>query len=360
MARPSLSHTPTASQPLQDEVVLGVDTHKDVHVAAVVSVLGALLGTQEFAATAAGYRELLAWARGFGLLLRAGVEGTGSYGAGLSRHLAVEGVTVTDVNRPERAARRRAGKSDAVDAEAAARAVLGGRATVTPKSKDGPVEDLRVLKIVKDSAIRSRTQAINQLKALVVGAEPTLRESLAGLTNRKLFAACAHLAGEEGAVQMALRLLAERIQQLTAEITTVTRHLKAIVQEHHPQILEIQGIGPDSAAILLIAAGDNHDRIRSEASFAALCGVSPVEHSSGKSQRRRLNRGGNRQANAALYRIVLTRLRHDQRTRLYLERRTGDGKSKREIMRCLKRYVAREIHRCIAAAPLPVPGPRAA
>ncbi|MFF3160198.1 IS110 family transposase [Streptomyces sp. NPDC057910] len=360
MARPSLSHTTTGPQPLQDEVVLGVDTHKDIHVAAVLSVLGALLGTREFPATAAGYRELLAWARGFGLLLRSGVEGTGSYGAGLSRLLTTEGVSVIDVNRPDRAARRRAGKSDAVDAEAAARAVLGGRATVTPKSKDGPAEDLRVLKIVKDSAIRSRTQAINQLKALIVGAEPALRESLTGMTNRKLFAACAVLAPEAGAIHVALRLLAERIQQLTAEITLITRRLQGAVQEHHPQILEIQGVGPDSAAILLIAAGDNHDRIRSEASFAALCGVSPVEHSSGKSQRRRLNRGGNRQANAALYRIVLTRLRHDQRTRLYLERRTGEGKSKREIMRCLKRYVAREIYRCIAAAPLPLSEPLAA
>jgi transposase len=360
MAQPSLSHHATDPQVSDTvEVILGVDTHKNVHVAAVVSVLGQLLCTQAFTATAAGYRELLDWARGFGPLARAGVEGTGSYGAALSRYLGAEGITVTDVNRPDRAARRRAGKSDAVDAEAAARAVLGGRATVSPKSKDGPVEDLRVLKVVKDSAVRSRTQAINQLKAILVGADPALRESLAGMSNRKLFTACAGLDPTASAVHQALKLLAERIHQLTAEILLVTRLIKQTVEQHHPQILEVQGIGPDSAAILLVAAGDNHDRIRGEASFAALCGVSPVEHSSGKSQRRRLNRGGNRQANAALYRIVLTRLRYDERTRTYLERRTAEGKSKREIMRCLKRYVAREVHRCIAAAPIPASDLRA-
>jgi transposase len=280
------------------------------------------------------------------------VEGTGSYGAALARHLAGEGVQVIEVNRPDRAARRRAGKSDAVDAEAAARAVLAGKATTTPKSGDGPVEDLRVLKIVKDSAVRARTQAINQLKAVLINADPTLRESLAQLGNQALFSACIRLEPDTGAIHHALHALACRIRQLSAEITALTRRITAIIQGHAPQILRIRGVGPDSAAALLTAAGDNPHRLATEASFAALCGASPVEYSSGKSQRRRLNRGGNRQANAALYRIVLSRLRWDERTRAYLQRRVEEGKTKRESIRCLKRYVAREIHRCIAASSL--------
>lgn len=352
----SMPHNSGDTQPpASSAVVLGVDTHKDMHVAAVVSVLGALLDTRPFPATASGYRELLFWARSLGTVQLAGVEGTGSYGAGLARHLSAQGIEVIEVNRPDRAARRRSGKTDAVDAEAAARAVLGGRATGAPKSKDGPVEELRVLKVVKDSAVRNRTQAINQLKALLVSAPSQLRESLAGLSNPALFKACASLDPQASAMHQALHLLAQRIKQLSVEATTLTRKITAIIQAHNPQLLELTGVGPDSAAILLIAAGDNHDRLRDEASFAALCGVSPVERSSGKNQRRRLNRGGNRQANAALYRIVLSRLRWEERSRTYLQRRTVEGRTKREVIRCLKRYVAREIHRVISSAPLPVP-----
>jgi transposase len=190
----SIPHNSDTAQPGGSATaVLGVDTHKDVHVAAVISDLGALLGTQSFPATTAGYCQLVAWAHSLGDIRQGGVEGTGSYGAGLARHLAAEGVEVIEVNRPDRAARRRSGKTDAVDAEAAARAVLGGRATGAPKSKDGPVEELRVLKVVKDSAVRNRTQAINQLKALLVSAPARLRESLAGLSNPALFKACAAL-----------------------------------------------------------------------------------------------------------------------------------------------------------------------
>ncbi|MGW2864180.1 IS110 family transposase [Streptomyces sp. NPDC001205] len=362
MTTSSMPHNGDTAQPADAAtvVVLGVDTHKDVHVAAVVSVPGAPLGTQSFPATASGYHQLADWARLLGVIKKAGVEGTGSYGAGLARHLATEGIEVIEVNRPDRAARRRSGKTDAVDAEAAARAVLGGRATGAPKSKDGPVEELRVLKVVKDSAVRNRTQAINQLKALLVSSPAQLRESLTGLSNPALFKACAALDPQASAVHQALSLLAHRIKQLSAEATTLTRRISAIIQAHNPQLLELTGVGPDSAAILLTAAGDNHDRLRDEASFAALCGVSPVERSSGKNQRRRLNRGGNRQANAALYRIVLSRLRWEERSRAYLLRRTAEGKTKREVIRCLKRYVAREIHRAIASAPLPVPDSPAA
>ena len=341
-------HIPAAAE----EVLLGVDTHKDVHAAAVVTVLGAALDGRSFPATTEGYRQLVAWVRSFGVLRRAGVECTGSYGAALTRHLRAEGIEVTEVNQPDKAARRRHGKTDAVDAEAAARAVLSGRATASAKTSDGPVEMLRLFKLAKGSAIKSRTQAINQLKSVLVSADATLRESLAGLTNPLLFKRCAELEaldtlGPAAAAHHTLRLLARRIQHLTEEINDLNMRITEAVKVRTPGLLEVNGVGPDSAAVLLIAAGDNPERVDSEASFAALCGTSPVEASSGKTQRRRLNRGGDRQANAALYRIVLSRLRWDGRTQDYLRRRLAEGKTRREIIRCLKRYVAREIYRLI-------------
>ncbi|MGY1452261.1 IS110 family RNA-guided transposase [Streptomyces sp. SS8] len=348
MPRTTLPAQP--EDPPAEDVILGVDTHKDVHVAAVVTVLGALLTHQEFPATAAGYRWLLAWACTFGALRRAGVECTGSYGAALARFLRHENVQVIEVNQPDRSLRRRRGKTDAVDAEAAAHAVLSGRAAVTPKTGEGPAADMRVLRLAKESAVKARTQAKNQLKAVLLGVDPELRESLSDLGNPALIDRCADLPENGGAAFSTLRLLARRIQQLTAEVKELTRRVNQAIRAHQPQLLDLVGVGPDSAAALLIAAGDNPERLTSEASFAALCGVSPVEQSSGKTQRRRLNRGGNRQANAALYRIVVTRIRRDARTRTYLERRTKQGMSKREIIRCLKRYVAREIYRQIRSA----------
>jgi transposase len=338
------------------EVLLGVDTHKDVHAAAVVTMLGATLDGRNFPATAEGYRQLVAWARAFGTLRRAGVECTGSYGAALARHLRVEGIEVTEVNQPDKAARRRRGKTDAIDAEAAARAVLSGRATATAKTSDGPVEMLRLFKLAKASAVKSRTQAINQLKSVLVSADSALREALAGLTNPRLVKRCAELeldvvrATEPAdAARHTIRLLARRIQHLTGEINDLNKQITAAVEASTPALLDVCGVGPDNAAALLITAGDNPDRLVSEASFAALCGTSPVEASSGKTQRRRLNRGGDRQANAALYRIVLSRLRWDDRSQDYLQRRLAEGKTRREIIRCLKRYIAREIYRLILA-----------
>ncbi|MFI9367070.1 IS110 family transposase [Kitasatospora sp. NPDC053057] len=343
----------SASQPQRDaEVVLGVDTHKDAHVAAVLTPLGAVLATEAFPASSAGYRELLDWAQSFGTLTRAGVEGTGSYGAALTRHLLSRDVQVFDVNRPDKAAQRQQGKTDTVDAQAAARAVISGRATARAKSGDGPVQIARMYKLAKDSAIKARTQAVNQLKAVLVSADPGLREQLTPMTNPVLIRTCAALASDPDylgrddvldATLITLQLLAERIQQLTAQIDGLKKRLAALVQSHAPQLLERVGIGPDSAITLLITAGDNPERLTDEASFAALCGASPVERSSGKQQRRRLNRGGDRQANAALYRIVQSRLRWDSRTQEYLKRRTGEGKTRREVIRCLKRYVAREV-----------------
>ncbi|GGZ81471.1 IS110 family transposase [Streptomyces vinaceusdrappus] len=322
--------------PVRREVVLAVDTHGEVHVAAVVSPLGKILGTESFPATAAGYRQLLVWARKRGTVRRAGVEGTGTFGAGLSRYLLAQQIQVYEVNRPDRSARRLLGKSDPLDAQAAARAVLSGRARAQAKSGDGPVHSARMLKLAKDSAVKARTQAINQLKAVLVIADPALRERLSGLGNAELFRTCATLSppdggGDEDAVaqatHMTLRMLAERIEQLSGQINELNQRLTRLVERYAPQLLVPVGIGPDSAATLLITMGDNPERLNTEASFAALCGVGPIEYSSGRRRTRRLNCGGDRQANAALHRIVFTRLRHDPRTQAYYERRTQERKT---------------------------------
>lgn len=333
-----------------EDIVLGVDTHKDVHVAAVLTPTGGVMAHASFPTTRSGYQRLIAWAHSHGQVRRAGVEGTGSYGAALAQSLQGEGLTVLEVNRPDRAVRRRRGKTDVIDAENAARAVLAGEATAIPKTADGPVEMLRVFKVAKDSAIKARTQSINQLKAVLVSADPGLREQLAGLSTPRLITTCAALdptalADTAQAALYTLRLLADRIRYLTAEINELTKRMTAAVERTAPSLLEQPGIGPDSAAILLIAAGDNPDRLTSKASFAALCGVSPLDSSSGKTSRPRLNRGGDRQANAALYRITLSRLRWDVRTQDYLRKRVTQGKTRREVIRCLKRYIAREVHR---------------
>ncbi|WP_234392219.1 IS110 family transposase [Streptomyces sp. WM6378] len=302
----STSPTPrTRPRRSTGEVVLGVDTHRDAHVAAVVSLVGAVIDTEEFPATASGYCELLKWARRLGTVRRAGVEGTGSYGAALSRYLLTQRVEVFDVNRPDRTERRRRGKSDPLDAQNAARAVLSGRARAQAKSGDGPVQIARMYKLAKVSAVKARTQAINQLKAVLVIADPSLREELAGLGNAELFRTCARLADERNddedggetvlqATRMTLCLLARRIGQLTAQNRDLEGRLARIVERHAPQLLTVVGIGPDTAVTLLSTVGDNPERLASEASFAALCGVSPVERSSGSRQYRRLNRGGDR------------------------------------------------------------------
>jgi transposase len=329
-------------------VTIGVDTHKDLHVAAARDQLGRRLGTTMAPATRAGYTQLLAWARGLGEPVAWGVEGTGSYGAGLARFLAGHGQRVLEVNRPDRAARRRRGKSDPVDADAAARAVQAGEATGVPKAQDGMVEMLRALRVARQTAVKARTQAINALKGLLVTAPDELREQLAGLSTTKLVRQAAALdpdtlATPTAATMLALAGLARRYQHLDAEISLLTSRLDQLTVTAAPQLRELVGVGPDSAAALLITAGDNPDRLHSEAAFAALCGSSPVEASSGKTRRHRLNRGGDRQANAALHRIVIVRLRWHQPTRDYAARRTTEGKTRKEIIRCLKRYVAREI-----------------
>ncbi|GHD78208.1 IS110 family transposase [Streptomyces mirabilis] len=324
----------------------------DVHAAAEVSSLGERIGTYSFPATAVGYRELLTWARGLGTVRRAVVEGTGSFGAALSRYLLAQQVEVFDVNWPDWSDRRRRGKSDAADAQLGPGGVE--RAGTRPgqvRRRAGAVR--RMFKLAKGSAVKTRTQATNQLKAVLVTADPVLREELAGLNNRALVRTCARLADNDGdggggdvvlqATHVTLSLLAQRIEQLTGQIDEPNQRLTCLVERHAPQLLIPVGIGPDSAVTLLITMGDKPERLKNEASFAALCGVSPVEYSSGRRSSRRLNHEGDRQANAALHRIVFTRLRVDPRTQAYYERRTQEGKTRREIIRCLKRCAAREV-----------------
>jgi transposase len=333
----------------RDRVVTGgVDTHKDVHVAAVVDAQGRILETAEFATSVAGCRRLLAWMQSFGEVDRVGVEGTGAYGAGLSRYLRGVGVTIVEVNRPNRQMRRRRGKSDAVDAEAAARAALNGEAAVIPKTKDSLIESIRVLRVAFTSARNSRTRVANQVRDLIVTAPDQIRRALDPLTTAERVERCARFrpgdpADPAEATRLALRTLSRRYEALTEEMGELTRTLDDLTTQANPALRSTRGVGTDVAAILLVAAGDNPERLTSEAAFAALCGVAPVQASSGKTHRHRLNRSGNRQANHALWRIAMVRLTCDPRTKAYVERRTAEGKSRREIMRCLKRYIAREV-----------------
>ena len=356
--RPMCSKEGSIIMPEQQVTVVGgVDTHRDNHVAATIDSLGRLLGVATFPATGAGYDQLLDWMRSWGDLDSVGIEGTGSYGAGLARHLAAAGVPVVEVIRPNRQTRRRRGKSDPVDAEAAARAVLCGEATIRPKSADGPVEAIRLLHATRRSAVKARTGAINQLKGHLVTVPEQVAAPLRGLPTSALVNACARLRPNPGsgevvaAAKEALRVLARRYQALSGEISELDTNIARLAAEANPALLAAPGVGPEVAATLLIAAGDNPERLTNEASFAALCGATPIEASSGHTVRHRLNRGGDRQANNALWRIAMVRLRHDERTKAYAARRTAQGKSRREIIRCLKRYIAREIHQLLTDPP---------
>ncbi|MBO3752532.1 IS110 family transposase [Streptosporangiaceae bacterium NEAU-GS5] len=339
-----------AGKPRQRQITGGVDTHKDTHHAAVVLMNGRRLADAQFPATAAGYRDLLVWTRGFGRVHVVGVEGTGSYGAALSRYLAGQRVKIVEVDRPDRRQRRAKGKSDPLDAYAAADAVLSGRARTVPKAGDGITETIRALHTVRAGAVRSRTACINEVHALLITAPARLREELSGHQGARLIQACAglradsDLADPEQGIRYALRRLAGRWQHLDAEIADLDARLAALVTQARPDLLTVKGVGVETAAQLLSTCGDNPDRLSSEAAFASLCGVSPVPASSGKTNRHRLNRGGDRQANRALYIIAVSRMAHDPRTRAYVERRTHDGLSKKEIIRCLKRYIARELY----------------
>ncbi len=343
----------------------GVDTHGQTHHAAVLDPLGRQLGDREFPTTPAGYRNLHRWLAGHGELERVGVEGTGSYGAALARYLTDEGVHVLEVDRPDRKARRAQGKSDPLDAYSAARAVLSGAATGKPKTRDGQVESIRALRVARSGAMKARTQAVNQLRSLLTTAPADLREQLRALRTAALVSTAVRLRPGPDltdplhATKTALRRLARRYEHLSLEIAEADEELRALTADAAPRLLQLHGVGPEVAAQLLITAGDNPGRLRSESAFAHLCGVAPVPASSGRTTRHRLNRAGDRQANKALYTVVVVRLRWDERTREYARRRTAEGLSKPEIIRCLKRYVAREVFTALQPQHAEQPGLRA-
>jgi transposase len=339
---------------LPPRITAGVDTHLDVHVAAALDDTGGLLGVESFATTPAGYRRLLAWLRGFGEVALVGVEGTGSYGAGLTRVLLGESIRVVEIDRPNRQRRRRRGKSDPQDAVTAARTALSGDACGAAKTRDGNVEAMRVLRVARFSARKARTQALNQMRSLISTAPDCIREELRELrAGPMLERAAAYRPGTKRDVvsitKFSLRLLARRAIALEAEVAELDALLAPLAEETAPELLAVMGLGTDTASALLVAAGDNPQRLRNEATFAHLCGVAPLDASSGKNERHRLNRGGDRQANSALWRIVTTRMVCDAHTRDYIERRMKEGLTKKEAFRCLKRYIAREVYNNLPA-----------
>lgn len=329
-------------------VIVGVDTHKDVHVAVASDELGARLGSGSFTADRAGYTSLITWATSLGGEVVFGVEGTGSYGAGLASAIRRSGIGVLEVLRTDRRDRRLRGKSDVIDAENAARSVLAGKIHAVPKSADGTVEMIRVTKVAKDNAVKARTSAMISLKQLLVNAPDELRHSFTGLPKMTLIRRAAALRpgpidNVTAATEQAVREVAGRWLTLDEEIKRHDLLLAQLTTSIAPDMVAGFGIGPDVTAELLIVLGDNPGRVHSEAAFARLCGTNPIPASSGKTTRYRLNRGGHRQANSALYRTIVVRMQYHEPTKAYVERRTAEGKTKAEIIRCLKRLLAREV-----------------
>ncbi len=338
-------------------VIAGVDTHSTTHHAAVLdATTGICLADAEFAATTVGYRQLAEFLASHGQVLRVGIEGTNSYGAGLTRHLLGNGIEVVEVIRPTRTERHR-GKSDPLDAINAARNTLAHNNLPSPKVGDGPVECLRVLHIVRDSAVKAHTKTIQQIKSILVSAPAPLREHLDQLTDSQLFSTLRTAVPNPATSPVtrttvrALRTLAQRLHHLDAEINSMTIEIADQVEHIAPALVHARGIGIVTAARLLITAGDNPERLCTEAGFAALCGVSPIPASSGKTTRHRLNRGGDRRANCAIHQIALVRMSCDRRTQAYIAKKTGQGKTTREAMRCLKRAIAREVFHLLTNPP---------
>ena len=325
----------------------GIDTHADTIHVAVVDAWGRELDDQEFPTTPTGYRATLAFLLGHGEVIAIGIEGTSSYGVGITRAAADAGLPVFEVTRPERAVRRRQGKSDPLDAYQAAHAVLSGRATSAAKSAD--ITALRALHNARRSAVKARQAAMIQIRQQLVTAPLAIREKYRYLTPMRLIKALAScrptVAGdpETRAVMTALKSIARRHTQLREEISDLDAALTELIQQTAPHLLHLHGVGLATASQLLITAGGNPDRLRTEASFAALCGTAPVPASSGKTTRHRLSRGGDRRANHALHTIALVRMRTHAPTRAFVERQRDHGRSSAEILRLLKRAIAREM-----------------
>jgi transposase len=328
-------------------VAIGVDTHKEVHVAVALDALGARLDSREIATTPAGYRCLLSWAQELGVPAFA-VEGTGSYGAGLVRFLERAGISVYECERPRRQERRR-GKSDLIDAGLAARRLVAGEGLSIPRG-GGRREELRLLLLERRSAVQARTAALHQLSSLLVTAPDEVRNRLGALSGERLAAAAARLRPSSDVITCVLRRLGRRVARLSEEIAEVERGLAALLAELAPELLEECGVGPVCGAQLLVSSGHS-SRMTSEASFAALAGTSPVDASSGQQQRHRLNRGGDRQLNWALHVIALARIHHHPETAAYYERLLARGRTAREARRCIKRALARYFYRRLREMP---------
>lgn len=306
--------------PAHRRVVVGVDTHKHVHVAVAIDELGTILDGRSFAADAGGYTQLIDWAVAFGGKVTFGIEGIGSYGTGLTAAVRRRDIGTIEVIRTDRRDRRLRGKSDTIDAENAARSVLAGQSTAVPKTHDGVVEMIRQVKVAKDVAVKARTAAMISLKQVLVNAPPEIREELEPLTKMALIAKCAGLRPGQvttisASTKHTLRSIARRWQHLNAEVAEHEKILAGLTSQVAPQLAAAFAVGPDTAAEMLIVAGDDPERVRSEAAFAKLCGVAPIPASSGMTTRHRLNRGGHRQANAALYRVVIVRMQHHEPTK---------------------------------------------
>lgn len=351
---------PAGTTPVVAGIVAGVDTHKDTHHVAVLASTGARLGDLQVTVTPAGYERLLDFVGSFGVVRLIGIEGTSSYGAGLARHLTAAGVPIAEVIRPKRAQRRR-GKSDPIDAYAAAQQALADPENLpVAKTGDGTVEQIRVLLAARRSAVKARTATSRQIKSLLITAPEPMRTRWARRDGSALIDALAGTrpgpatASVTTATGQALRRLARRHQYLTTETTELEEDLRALIAQHAPAMLATNGIGVVTSAVLLVSAGDNPTRLRSESSFAALCGAAPIPASSGKTNRHRLNRGGDRQANWALHQIALVRLSHDTRTKTYATKLRTTGKTTKDILRCLKRAIAREVwHLLVHPEPTP-------
>jgi transposase len=340
----------TAPRP---NVYAGIDTHQNTNHVSIINEVGKKLGAKEFPTTSTGYQALLDFILTFGTIIAIGIEGTASYGAGITAYLRTHNITVKEVIRPNRQTRR-GGKSDPIDAYSAAKTVAADADDLpVPKLLGGAVDGIRMLLKARTTAIKARTAATTQIIHLLTTAPTTIREQYAGLTGDDLHAALLTIRpAADDHLGIVLHRLARRIEFLTDEIDTAHAQLDTLTRDTAPALAAAKGIGPVSAAKLLVTAGENPERITSKAAFAALCGTSPLQASSGKTNRHRLNRGGDRQANCALYDIVKSRMAHDLRTKEYVARRTAEGKSKKEIMRCMKRYVANEVYSLITDPPI--------
>jgi transposase len=338
------------------DVVVGVDTHKHTHTAAVVAAgTGAELEILTVPADPDGYTAIVELADRHNGLRAWAIEGTGGYGAGLARHLRERGEWVIELDRPERLARRHGAKSDLLDAVRAGREALSRTKLAEPRA-GGERAALSVLLAARRSAVEAATVAQRQLHALITAAPECLRAKFRGQTTIAMVATAARLRAqaswevETTHTAVVLRSLARRAQAMATEAADHERQILAIVRTWRPDLLELTGVGPIVAAVVL-CAWSHPGRVRDEAAFAKLGGVCPIPASSGQTVRHRLNRYGDRQLHRALHTIVLSRLRYDEATRAYRDRRRAEGKTDREIKRCLKRYVARQLYRQLEASP---------